>query len=353
MKMVYLIGVAGGTSSGKTSTCDIIREQMKDEVTIISMDNFYLENLPNQSKNLTELSQSKNQINYDHPNSFDTPLILKTLSNIKSGQSEIEIPNYCFITGKRLNFNVIKINECVIFEGILTLYDEKIRNLFDLKIFVDTPSDIRLIRRIQRDILERQRSLENILRQYEESVIPSHDQFIEPTKKYADLIIPRGKDNTIAINMLVSFILNNRGKNIQESEKYSAQLNQKIQIFSSAESEEQIFEVSNIQEFMDLKYIGPSVQSGTSIYKLTGNIKTKPTRTSIQIGPDKHIEDEWGQYINHSCYPSVKIIDGNLVAIKELELETSITFDYNQNEDNMSDPFLCHCCNKLIGGKLV
>ena len=323
--MVYLIAVAGGTSSGKTSTCDIIREQMKDQVTIISMDSFYLENLPNQSKNLTELNQN----NYDHPNSFDTPLILKILNDIKSGQSKIEIPNYCFITGKRLNFNVIKINECVIFEGILALYDIAIRDLFDLKIFVDTPSDIRLIRRIQRDILERQRSLENILRQYEESVIPSHEQFIEPTKKYADLIIPRGKDNTIAINMLVSFI-SDRGK-----------------------SEDKIFEVSNIQEFKDLKYIGPSVQSGTSIYKLTGNIKTKPTRTSIQIGPNKHIEDEWGQYINHSCYPSVKIIDGNLVAIKELKLETSITFDYNQNEDNMSDPFLCHCCNKLIAGKLI
>lgn len=192
IKMVYLIGVAGGTSSGKTSTCDIIREQMKDQVTIISMDSFYLEYLNN----------------YDHPNSFDTNLILKTLKDIKSGQKEIEIPNYCFITGKRLNTDIIKIGTCVIFEGILALYDETIRNLFDLKIFVDTPSDIRLIRRIQRDILERNRSLEHILKQYEESVIPSHDQFIEPTKKYADLIIPRGKDNTIAINMLVSTISN-------------------------------------------------------------------------------------------------------------------------------------------------
>jgi len=334
--MVYLIGVAGGTSSGKTSTCDIIREQMKDEVTIISMDNFYLENLPNQSKNLTELSQSKNQINYDHPNSFDTPLILKTLSNIKSGQSEIEIPNYCFITGKRLNSIIIKINECVIFEGILALYDISIRDLFDLKIFVDTPSDIRLIRRIQRDILERQRSLENILRQYEESVIPSHEQFIEPTKKYADLIIPRGKDNTIAINMLVSFISNSKAD----------------KTFSSNESD-LLFEIVNNGGFKDLKYIGPSIPPNTIIYKLTGDIKNKSTRTSIQIDTNKHIEDKWGQYINHSCYPSVKIINGNLVTIKELKTGNSITFDYNQNEDNMSDPFLCHCCNKLIAGKLV
>jgi len=191
--MVYLIGIAGGTSSGKTSTCKMIQEKLKQDVTILSMDNFYLDDIKDR--------------NYDHPHSFDIPLIIHTLNQIKRGDKIIEIPDYCFCSHKRVSTLRIEIKDCVIFEGILALYDDSVRQLFDIKIFVDTPSDIRLIRRIKRDIQERGRSLESVLKQCENTVIPCHDQFIEPTKKYADLIIPRGRTNVTAINIIINSIL--------------------------------------------------------------------------------------------------------------------------------------------------
>lgn len=196
--MSYLIGVAGGTASGKTSTCVIIQKQLNQHVLIISMDSFYL----GVDKNTTET------MNFDHPNSFDWKLLKKTLVNIKEGKA-VEIPIYCFKTHSRIGSETILPTDCVIFEGILSLYDKNIRDLFDIKIFVDTPPDIRLIRRIRRDIKERGRSLDSVLEQCETTVIPSHDQFIEPTKKYADLIIPRGRTNLTAINVLITQIKGN------------------------------------------------------------------------------------------------------------------------------------------------
>lgn len=191
--MVYLIGIAGGTSSGKTSTCSIIQSRLGNNVTIISMDNFYQNDIKDK--------------NYDHPHSFDTFLIIQILNQIKNGAKGIEIPEYCFVTHQRIGIIKVEIKSCVIFEGILSLYDENIRRLFDIKIFVDTPSDIRLIRRIKRDTQERGRSLESVLDQCENTVIPCHDQFIEPTKKYADLIIPRGRTNITAINIIINSIV--------------------------------------------------------------------------------------------------------------------------------------------------
>ena len=191
--MSYLIGVTGGTASGKTSTCLIIQKQLGQKVLIISMDNFYLDN------------KNNNNINFDHPNSFDWNLLRNTLKYIKAGK-EVEIPEYCFVTHRRIGSIIIKPTECVIFEGILSLYDKEIRDLFDIKIFVDTPADIRLIRRIRRDIEERGRTLDSVLEQCENTVIPSHDQFIEPTKKHADLIIPRGRTNITAINVIITQI---------------------------------------------------------------------------------------------------------------------------------------------------
>lgn len=194
--MCYLIGVAGGTASGKTSTCMIIQKQLGETVLIIPLDSFYL--------GLKE-NEKSDEINWDHPTRFDWPLLRKTLQNVTEG-NEVEIPIYCFVTHKRIGMKKHRPTSCVIFEGILSLYDEAVRDLLDIKIYVDTPADIRLIRRIRRDIVDRERSLDSVLDQCERTVIPSHDQFIEPTKKYADLIIPRGRTNLTAINVLINQI---------------------------------------------------------------------------------------------------------------------------------------------------
>lgn len=109
--------------------------------------------------------------------------------------------------------------------------------------------------------------------------------------------------------------------------------------------------ISDTDGFKDLIYRGNSIDHGTIIYTLSGNISTTPTRTSIQIGPNQHIEDELGQYVNHSCNPSVEIVGHNLISVKQINDGDSITFNYNESEDLMSNPFNCHCCNKIIGGK--
>lgn len=204
-KNPYLIGVSGGTASGKTSTCWIIQKQLQEEsvntsndksVVIISMDSFYL--------GLQE-GEDVDGVNFDHPSSFDWDLMFEVFNKLKNGQS-VHIPIYNFKTHKREGSVLVEALGCIIFEGILSLYEERLRDLFDIKIFVDTPPDIRLIRRIRRDIEERGRTLESVLAQCEETVIPSHDHFIEPTKKYADLIIPRGKTNITAIKVMVNQI---------------------------------------------------------------------------------------------------------------------------------------------------
>lgn len=189
--MVYLIGVSGGTASGKTSTCSIIAKILNHQIQIVSMDSFYLD----------FADRDPTQIDFDHPSSFDWPLLTKVLIDLKQ-KKDVDIPNYDFKTHSRTGYTTIQSTDCVIFEGILTFYDETVRNLFDMKIFVDTPADIRMIRRIRRDIQDRGRTLESVLNQCEYTVIPSHDSFIEPTKRYADLILPRGKTNVKAISLL-------------------------------------------------------------------------------------------------------------------------------------------------------
>lgn len=199
--MVYLIGVSGGTAGGKTSTCYAIIKQLQTEgvhedIDIISMDSFYL--------GLRE-DQDPKTVNFDHPNSLDWDLIYDTLLKLKQNR-QVEIPIYDFATHTRTGSIIVEPKRCIIFEGILTLHEERIRALFDIKIFVDTPADIRILRRIRRDIEERGRTLHSVLTQCETTVIPSHDKFIEPTKKYADLILPRGKTNFAAITVIVSQI---------------------------------------------------------------------------------------------------------------------------------------------------
>ncbi len=194
--MVYIIGVAGGTASGKTSTCYLIQKQLNQHVLILSMDSFYKGVSP---------YKNPDDINFDHPEQFNWDLMISIIKLLKKGD-EVDVPIYDFTTHSITGFTHIKPETCIILEGILTLYDERVRELLDIKVFVDTPSDVRLVRRIKRDIQERGRTLESVLEQCEKTVIPSYDQFIEPTKKYADLIIPRGKTNVTAISVMVNQI---------------------------------------------------------------------------------------------------------------------------------------------------
>ena len=194
--MVYIIGITGGTASGKTSTCSIISRKLDNKVLILSMDSFY-RSVPT--------CVDSNTVNFDHPDQFDWDLLYSVILRLKQNKTA-DIPYYNFKTHQQEGWVTILPEKCVIFEGILVLYDKRIRDLLDMKVFVDTPSDIRLVRRIRRDIIERGRTLESVLDQCEKTVIPSYDQFIEPTKRYADLIVPRGKTNITAIAVMVSQI---------------------------------------------------------------------------------------------------------------------------------------------------
>lgn len=196
MENVIVIGIAGGSGSGKTLvTKRIFRELGSEKITVIQQDSYY--------KELSHLSlEERTKQNFDHPDSFDTPLLLEQLKGLLAGQA-IEVPIYDFKTHsrkpetQRLGGHFI-----IVLEGILILHYPELRDLMDIKIYVDTADDIRLIRRIRRDVTERGRSLDSILEQYENSVRPMHLQFIEPSKRYADIIVPEGGYNLVAIDLL-------------------------------------------------------------------------------------------------------------------------------------------------------
>lgn len=199
-KSVYMIGVAGGTASGKTSVCKIISDKLSKnrsiKILVLGMDNYYLD---------VDDRENIHLHNFDHPNSLDidsTYRVLKALKNRKPAKS----PIYDMINQKRSGYEEIQPVDCIIFEGILALYDERIRNLLDLAIYVDTPSDVRVLRRIKRDMKDRKRDISKIIDQFERHVVPSHEQFVEPTKKYANIIIPTGKTNVKAIDLIVGCV---------------------------------------------------------------------------------------------------------------------------------------------------
>jgi len=196
----FIIGVCGGTASGKTSVCeDILKKLENKRVAIVSQDSFYCSLSEDGVK---EVSKH----NFDHPDAFDWPLLTSVLTVIRSGK-RAEIPQYSFITHSRLEETTPLYGaDVILFEGILAFYKTELRELMDIKIFVDTDADTRLSRRVMRDINERGRSLDGVLHQYEKFVKPSFDEYIFPTKKYADVIIPRGVDNQVAINLLVQHI---------------------------------------------------------------------------------------------------------------------------------------------------
>ena len=209
MNNTILIGVCGGTGSGKTTTANNIAAEFNDnEVVLIQLDSYY--------KKINHLTfEERSKTNFDHPNAIDFKLLKNDLLNIKKG-NKISIPQYDFKTHTRLD-NTIDVNphHIVIVEGILSLYDKIIRDLMTIKIFVDTADDIRIIRRLKRDINKRNRSFESVTNQYYNTVRPMHEQFVEPTKKYADIIIPEGGKNPVAIDILrtkIISILNERQK---------------------------------------------------------------------------------------------------------------------------------------------
>ena len=200
------IGIAGGTGSGKTTVVTKIANSLPEEnVTILPQDAYYKDN--------SRLSfDERKKINYDHPNSIDFDLLLNHIRNLKD-EKQIEQPIYSYITHSRSDdYKVIHPKEILIVEGILVFTNEELRKLCDIKIFVHTDADERLIRRIKRDITERGRDIQEVLSRYEKTLKPMHNQFIEPTMKYADMIIPVGGDNKVAIDILVSMIKEKIGK---------------------------------------------------------------------------------------------------------------------------------------------
>ena len=196
-----VIGIAGGTGSGKTTVTNAILERLDTtRVVVIQHDSYY-----------RDLSAhggaTPEQVNFDHPDSLETPLLIRHIKDLKAGRS-IEQPIYNFTTHRRLDSTQrLDPREIIIIDGILIFVDKELRELMDIKIFVDTDADERLIRRIRRDILERGRSIESVMHQYMSTVKPMHLEFVEPSKHWADVIIPRGAQNIVAIDMVVSKII--------------------------------------------------------------------------------------------------------------------------------------------------
>lgn len=199
MNKTYVIGVAGGTASGKTTIVQIIKDYFGEDIELIGHDCYYKAH-----DNMTY--DERAALNYDHPQSFDTERMVADVAALKEGKT-IERPVYDYsIHNRSKETVVVKPKRILMLEGILILESEELRNLMDLKIFVDTDADERLMRRITRDMAERARSIESILSQYRTTVKPMHEQFVEPSKKYADLIIPRGGKNTVAIAILKNYL---------------------------------------------------------------------------------------------------------------------------------------------------
>ena len=195
-----IIGIAGGTGSGKTTVVRKIANALPPHyVAVVPLDSYY-----NDTSHMTE--EERHAINFDHPDAFDWKLLHKQINMLRNGQA-IEQPTYSYILCNRLKETVhVEPKPVIIIEGIMTLINKKLRDLMDLKIFVDTDSDERLIRNIQRDVVERGRTVDMVLERYLNVLKPMHEQFIEPTKKYADLIIPQGGENLKGIGILCKYI---------------------------------------------------------------------------------------------------------------------------------------------------
>ncbi|XP_025920949.1 uridine-cytidine kinase-like 1 isoform X2 [Apteryx rowi] len=201
-KEAFVIGLGGGSASGKTTVATMIIEALDVPwVVLLSMDSFY--------KVLTKQQQEQaasNDFNFDHPDAFDFDLIIATLKKLKQGKS-VKIPIYDFTThSRKKEWKTLYGANVIIFEGIMAFADKELLKLLDLKIFVDTDSDIRLVRRLRRDISERGRDIEGVIKQYNKFVKPAFDQYIQPTMRLADIVVPRGSGNTVAIDLIVQHV---------------------------------------------------------------------------------------------------------------------------------------------------
>ena len=194
-----IIGIAGGTGSGKSTLAQNIEKEFKHNITMLSHDYYYKSNdgLP---------FEERKKLNYDHPDAFETDLLIDHLTKLKNGET-IRRPSYSFVEHLREKetYEVVP-KKVIIVEGILLFENKTLRDMMDIKIFVDADADIRFIRRLLRDVGERGRTLDSVVEQYCTTVKPMHEQFVEPSKKYADIIVPEGGYNQVALNMIVEKI---------------------------------------------------------------------------------------------------------------------------------------------------
>ena len=199
MDNILVIGIAGGTGSGKTTLMKNIVSRFGDEVTVISHDNYY--------KRHDDMTyEERCLINYDEPAAFETELMVGHLAQLKAGHA-IECPVYDFTVHNRSNnFVTIEPRRIIIVEGILIFADDALRDLMDVRIFVDTDADVRLCRRIKRDVNKRGRTLESVLPQYQTPVKPMHEKYVEPSKRFANIVVPEGGKNTVALDMIMGFL---------------------------------------------------------------------------------------------------------------------------------------------------
>ena len=196
--MAKIIGITGGSGSGKSTVVKRIKERYPNAV-LIEMDNYY--------KSATFVNNSNiTAYNFDHPDAFDMDLMMQNLASLKEGKSCM-MPQYDFVHHTRKEeFVKVEPSSIIVIDGLMVFYDERVRKLLDLKLYVDTPADIRFIRRLKRDVAERGRTVESVIEQYTNVVRPGHYNFIEPSKAYEDLIIPEGGYNDNAMEVLFSFI---------------------------------------------------------------------------------------------------------------------------------------------------
>lgn len=199
MDNILVIGIAGGSGSGKTTLMKRLVEQFGDDVSVLSHDNYY--------KRHDELTfEQRTKLNYDEPEALDTSLLVYQLDQLRHGMS-IDCPVYDFALHNRSNDTIrVTPKRVIIVEGIMIFVEPALRALMDIKIFVDTDADVRLCRRIKRDVNKRGRSLESVLEQYQETVKPMHEKYVEPSKKYADLVVPEGGKNQVALDMIMNRI---------------------------------------------------------------------------------------------------------------------------------------------------
>lgn len=194
-----VIGIAGGTGSGKTTLTEKLRERFDQDVSVLYHDNYY-------KKHVGMTYEERSQLNYDHPDAFDTDLMVRDLNALRRGE-DIQCPVYDYTIHNRSDQTLeVKSTRVILVEGILIFVDPTLRELMDIKVFVDTDADVRILRRVLRDVKERGRTLDSVVNQYLTTVKPMHEAFVEPSKKYADIIVPQGGRNQVALDMLVERI---------------------------------------------------------------------------------------------------------------------------------------------------